>query len=62
MSTLTGSEEVCLEVVFCMANGMVLEFSDESFGRFFECYGVDIHGSRYQFNGTSDLPSKNWSR
>lgn len=36
-----------------MGSGYVLDFNDESFGQFFQSYGVDIHGAQYQTYGTS---------
>ena len=53
MSSLTSPERECFESVFGMESGKVLKFSDDSFERFFEDYGVDIHGSQYRFNGDS---------
>ena len=53
MSSLTGADKRCLEVVFGMDGGFVLDFSDQGFEEFFDSYGVDIHGSQYQDYGTS---------
>ena len=53
MSSLTGAEKKCLEAVFRMNGGYVLDFSDSGFAEFFDSYGVEIHGSKYQDKGTS---------
>lgn len=53
MSNLSGADRRCLEIVFGMDSGYVLDFSDARFGQFFDCYGVDIHGARYQVHGPS---------
>ena len=53
MSNLTAADRRCLEKVFDMDSGYVLDFSDEAFGQFFESFNVDIHGVRYQTYGSS---------
>ena len=53
MSNLTAADKRCLEKVFDMDGGYVLDFSDEAFGQFFESFNVDIHGVRYQTYGSS---------
>ena len=53
MSSLTSADKRCLEVVFGMDGGYVLDFSDQGFEEFFDSYGVEIHGSPYQDHGTS---------
>ena len=53
MNNLTAADRQCLEKVFGMGSGYVLDFSDEAFGQFFESFNVDIHGVRYQTHGSS---------
>lgn len=36
-----------------MGGGYVLDFSDNTYGDFFNRHGINIHGSKYQTNGTS---------
>ncbi len=54
MSNLTGAERLCLESIFWMDTGNVLDLSDSDFERFFESYDIDIHCARYQINGPSN--------
>ena len=53
MSNLTAADRQCLEKVFGMGSGYVLDLSDGAFGQFFESFNVDIHGVRYQTHGSS---------
>lgn len=53
MSSLTNAEKRYLKKVLVMESGWVLDFSDESFGQFFNIYDVDIHSAQYQTYGTS---------
>ena len=53
MNSLTGAEKRWLENAFDMGGGTVLDFKNPSFERFFNSYGVDIYGARYQFHGNS---------
>ena len=53
MSSLTGAEKLILEKVLPMGEGYVMDFSDASFGQFFNDYNVDISDARYQLYGTS---------
>ena len=53
MSSLTNVDRRYLEKVLVMGSGYVQDFSDASFGQFFNSYNVDIHGARYQTYGTS---------
>ena len=53
MSSLTNVDKRYLEKVLVMGSGYVLDFSDATFGQFFNSYSVDIHGARYQTYGTS---------
>ena len=53
MSSLTDIEKRYLEKVLGMGGGYVLDFTDATFGEFFERHNVDIHGSKYQTFGTS---------
>ncbi len=53
MSSLTDIEKRHLDRVLGMACGYVLDFTDTTFGEFFERHGIDIHGTRYRTFGTS---------
>lgn len=53
MSTLTSRDKRYLETLFGMFDGWVLNFTDTSFGVFFNDYNIDIHALRYQKIGTS---------
>jgi len=53
MSSLTDVEKRYLEKLLGMQSGYVLDYTDPSLGRFFNRYKIDIHGKRYQVNGTS---------
>ena len=53
MSSLTNVDKRYLKKVLVMGSGYVLDFSDATFGQFFNSYSVDIHGARYQTYGTS---------
>lgn len=53
MSSITLSEKAFIEEVLDMRSGYVLDFSDSSFGVFFRSHGIDIHGPKYQTQGTS---------
>jgi hypothetical protein len=53
MSSLTDSEKRYLEKVLGMQSGFVLDYSDPTFGEFFNRYGINIHGAKYQTYGTS---------
>ena len=53
MSSLTDIDKRYLEKLLAMDGGYVLDFKDATFGEFFERYGVDIHGYKYQTFGTS---------
>ena len=53
MSNLTGADKLILEKVLPMGEGYVMNFSDASFGQFFNDYNVDIYDARYQIYGTS---------
>lgn len=53
MSSLTDIDKRYLEKLFGMASGYVLDFSDNTYGEFFQRHGIDIHGARYQTYGTS---------
>ena len=53
MSSLTNVDKRFLEKVLVMGRGYVQDFSDASFGQFFNSYNVEIHGARYQTYGTS---------
>jgi hypothetical protein len=53
MSTLTDSEKRYLEKLLEMQGGFVLSYSDATFARLFNRHNVQIHGPRYQTQGTS---------
>lgn len=53
MSTLTEVDKRYLENILEMGSGWVLDYSDRTFGQFFNRHGVDIHGEKYQIYGTS---------
>ena len=53
MSSLTDIEKRYLEKLLDMGGGYVLDFTDATFGEFFERHNVDIHGHKYQTFGTS---------
>ena len=53
MSSLTDIERRYLERVFGMGGGYVLDFTDATFGEFFERHDIDIHGRKYQTYGPS---------
>ena len=53
MSSLTHIEKRYLENILGMHSGYVLDFSDRTFGEFFDEYNIDIHDIKYQTFGTS---------
>jgi hypothetical protein len=53
MSSLTDIDKRYLEKLFGMQSGYVLDYSDATFGEFFNRHSIDIHGSKYQTYGTS---------
>ena len=53
MSSLTAADKRYLESILGMGGGYVLDFTDATFGEFFNGYNVDIHGNQYQSYGTS---------
>ena len=53
MSSLTDVEKRYLEKLLNMGGGYVLDFTDATFGEFFERHNVDIHGRKYQTFGTA---------
>jgi len=53
MSSLNFGEKRKLEQLFSMSSGYVLDFSDRTFGEFFDDITVDIHSDKYQKSGTS---------
>jgi hypothetical protein len=53
MSSLTDIEKRYLEKLLGMQSGYVLDYSDVTFGEFFNRYKVNIHGNKYQTYGTS---------
>lgn len=53
MSSLTDIEKRYLEKLLGMQSGYVLDYSDGTFGEFFNRHRIDIHGRKYQSYGTS---------
>ncbi|MDE2993543.1 MAG: abortive infection family protein, partial [Chloroflexota bacterium] len=54
MSSLDFREKRLLEELFQMSSGYVLDFSDRTFGEFFDDVAdTDIHSDRYQSQGSS---------
>lgn len=53
MSSLTDVEKRYLERILNMGSGYVLDYSDATFGEFFDHYQIDIHDTKYQNYGTS---------
>ncbi len=53
MSDLTGSDRRALEKLFGMSSGYVLNFSDRTFGDFFDEHRLRIDDERYKARGTS---------
>ena len=53
MGTLSIAQKTILESVLGMQGGFVLDFSNTSFGQFFDALGVDIFEEQYAENGTS---------
>lgn len=53
MSSLTDIEKRYLEKLLGMQSGYVLDYSDATFGEFFQRHKTDIYGPRYQTYGTS---------
>lgn len=53
MSSLTDIEKRYFEKLLGMQSGYVLDYSDATFGEFFNRHGIDIHGTKYQTYGTS---------
>lgn len=53
MSSLTDIEKRYLEKLLGMQSGYVLDYSDATFGEFFNRHRVNIHGQKYQTYGSS---------
>ncbi|GAA5266120.1 hypothetical protein ACOSOMT5_P2547 [Acidiphilium sp. MT5] len=53
MSSLTEIEKRYFEKLLRMQGGYVLDFTDASFGDFFNRHRIGIHGQKYQTHGTS---------
>ncbi len=53
MSSLTDIDKRYFEKLFGMQSGYVLNFSDATFGEFFQRHRVNIHSPKYQTYGTS---------
>ncbi|SFX60867.1 hypothetical protein [Marinospirillum alkaliphilum] len=53
MSSLNDVEKRYLEKLLGMQSGYVLDYSDATFGEFFNRHEINIHGPEYQTYGTS---------
>lgn len=53
MSSLTDIEKRYFEKLLGMQSGYVLDYSDATFGEFFNRHRITIHGPKYQTYGTS---------
>ena len=53
MSSLNDVEKRYIEKLFGMQSGYVLDYSDPTFGEFFNRHKIDIHGPNYRTYGTS---------
>ena len=53
MSSMTAPEKRYSEKKIGMRSGYVLDFTDAAFEEFFRHYGIQIHGTKYQYNGSS---------
>ncbi len=53
MSSLTDIEKRYFEKLLGMQSGYVLDYSDATFGEFFNRHKINIHGQQYQTYGTS---------
>jgi len=53
LNSLSGADKRFFEQVLGMGSGYVLDFTNESFERFFNDYGVDIYGDKYDLHGPS---------
>ena len=53
MSSLTAADKLYLERVLDMGGGYVLNFTDATFGQFFNSYDIDIDGPGYRTYGRS---------
>lgn len=53
MSSLSDIEKRYLERILGMSGGYVLDYSDATYGEFFNQHRIDIHGPKYQKYGTS---------
>ena len=53
MSSLNDIEKRYLERILGMGSGFVLDYSDATYGEFFDRHRIDIHGPKYRKYGTS---------
>ena len=53
MSGLNDIEKRYLESILDMGSGYVLDYSDATYGEFFDRHLIDIHGPKYRKYGTS---------
>ena len=47
------TDKLYFEKLLGMEGGYVLNYTDAKFGEFFNRHKIDIHGQRYQIDGTS---------
>ena len=52
MSSLTDTEKRYFEKLFDMGGGLVLDFTNATFGEFFGRHNIDIHGRKYHFESS----------
>ena len=53
MSSVTAADQQYLERVLTMSSGFVLNFTNRSFGQFFDSFNVHIYNPRYELYGPS---------
>lgn len=53
LSSLSGADKRLFEEIFGMGKGLVLDFTSPSFERYFNDYGIEIFGTKYEIHGTS---------
>ncbi len=54
MSSLNDIEKLYLEKILRMGDGYVLNYSDATYGEFFDRHRISIHGPKYRKYGTSN--------
>ena len=53
MSSLTDADKRYLRKILVMESGLVLDYSNATYGELFRRHKIDIHGPRYQTHGPS---------